>query len=230
MDYKVLESLMIPEYEIANEGLGTELLKLAGTGALKILKTIAIFLGISIGASGLIIGTALMNEKKRNTRYANPTKEELLSRDNFNNSWVPKIKEFLKLVNKDINTVNQSNKIKQFMYIHSPNDNLTKVDGKYNFCICALEWSKVQDLGSDGDDEANPEKLKDFCNKLQDLKPYISKWKNAAKEFEPYFKLVITIDEDKNHVEDGWADFNIYLVCNWLDKDGILKPGLPELK
>ena len=98
------------------------------------------------------------------------------------------------------------------------------------FCICVLEWSKVQDPGSDGDDEANPEKLKDFCNKLQDLKPYISKWKNAAKEFEPYFKLVITIDEDKNHVEDGWADFNIYLVCNWLDKDGILKPGLPELK
>ena len=64
----------------------------------------------------------------------------------------------------------------------------------------------------------------------QDLAAEFSKWKNAAKEFEPYFKLVITIDEDKNHVEDGWADFNIYLVCNWLDKDGILKPGLPELK
>lgn len=230
MDSKVLESLIIPEYEIANEGLGTELLKLAGAGALRVLKTIAIYLGITIGASGLIIGAALMNEKKRNTRYANPTSEELLSRNNFNNSWKPKIQEFLKLVNKDIDTVNKSNNIKKYMYIHSPNDNLSKVDGHYNVCICALEWSKVQDPGLDGDDEANPEKLKDFCNKLQELKPYISKWKIATKEFEPYFELVITINENEKDINKGWADFDIYLVCNWLDKDGILKPGLPELK
>ena len=74
-----------------------------------------------------------------------------------------------------------------------------------------------------------------FIDKLNSKIPFVTyvnvesyKIYNYDARNQPFKKA--SIDEDKNHVEDGWADFNIYLVCNWLDKDGILKPGLPELK
>ena len=67
MNSKVLESFLIPIDEntsIAEEGLGTELLKLAGKGALQLLKKLAIFIGINIGIVGLLVYTSDKQQKE----------------------------------------------------------------------------------------------------------------------------------------------------------------------
>ena len=51
---------------------------------------------------------------------------------------------------------------------------------------------------------------------------------SEAKKFSPYFELELAIDEpDENYY---FCDFSVFLNCKWIDKYGILKPGLPEFK
>ena len=98
----------------------------------------------------------------------------------------------------------------------------------YNTYLCGLEWSQCQYPDADGDDEGDPELVKEFSEKIVKMKPYFDKWKREAKKFSPYFELELVIDEpDENYY---FCDFSVFLNCKWRDKYDILKPGLPEFK
>ena len=234
------ESFLIPIDEntsIAEEGLGTELLKLAGKGALQILKKLAIFIGINVGVIGLLVYTSDKKQKEIKRRFDNPTPEEKLSRDNYINTWRPEIKKFNDMINKDIKEADKKLDIAKFIDItnmsNNSKDSLITIDGvpqnyNYNTYLCGLEWSKCQYPDADGDDEGDPELVKEFSEKIVKMKPYFDKWKREAKKFSPYFELELVIDEpDENYY---FCDFSVFLNCKWRDKYDILKPGLPEFK
>ena len=239
MNSKALENFLIPEdnkVEIAEEGLGSELLKLVGKGAFSIAKAIAIFIGIDIALVGLIVLPSVFNSERHKKRFANPTSEEKLSRDNFTNSWEPAFKDFAKMINKDINEADKKFKIKKFIDIckienQNKEDNGTRINGipqyhTYSFHLCSLNWEACQYPNSDVDDAGNPDLIKEFSEKLTKMKPYFDKWKKEAKKFSPYFELMLEIDDPNEDYE--YCNFYVGLKCKWLDKDGILKPGLPE--
>lgn len=237
MDSKALESLMIPEenFEIANEGVGAEIAKLAGKGILKILKHLAILLGISIGTSALLIGSNVAAQKKAANKRQNLTDDEKKSKSNYINTWKPELMKFNKMIIDDINEVDKKCDIKKYLSVpKSGPSSYGTFNGEtiesYDWVLVYLNWTNLQYPGADGDDEADPEKLKDLVSKLENLKPYINKWKTAAKKFEPYFKLEIEIDEIEDDIENGLYEFTICLNCKWIDKYNVLKPGLPELK
>ena len=104
MNSKVLESLMIPEenLKVANEGIGAEIAKLAGKGILKILKHLAILLGISIGTSALLIGSNVAAQKKAANKRQNLTDDEKKSKSNYINTWKPELMKFNKMIMEEI--------------------------------------------------------------------------------------------------------------------------------
>ena len=237
MDFKALESLMTPEenLQVADEGIGAEIAKLAGKGILKILKHLAILLGISIGTSALLIGSNVAVQKKSANKRQNLTDDQKKSQSNYINTWKPELMKFNNKIIEDINEVDKKCDIKKYLSVpKSGPSSYGTFNGEsvesYDWALMSLNWESLQYPGADGDDEADPEKLKDLVSKLEILKPYINKWKSAAKKFEPYFKLEIIIDENDNDIENGLYEFTIYLDCKWVDKYNILKPGLPELK
>lgn len=237
MDFKALESLMIPEenLEVADEGIGAEIAKLAGKGILKILKHLAILLGITIGTSVLLIGSNVAAQKKAANKRQNLTDDEKKSKSNYINTWKPELMKFNKRIIDDINEVDKKCDIKKYLSVpKSGPSSYGTFNGEtiesYNWMLVCLDWASLQYPDADGDDEADPEKLKDLVSKLEILKPYVNKWKSAAKKFEPYFKLEIEIDENENDIENGLYEFTIWLNCKWTDNYNVLKPDLPELK
>lgn len=226
----VLESYLIP----AEEGFGLELLKFVGKGIGKVAKAIGIFLGLNIALVGVLLFSSKVNSDRYKKRYNNPTEGEKLSRDNYNKTWLPKINEFAKMVADDIKEADKKLDIKKFMDIEQPKVPLNAtMNGVpiyylYNHYICSLDWSKCQYPDADGDDEGNPELVKEFSEKISQMKPYFNKWKSEAKKFSPYFDLEIEVEEPDDDYYYCW--FNLTLKCKWLDKDSILKPGLPEFK
>ena len=216
-----LESYMI---EPAEEGVGTEILKFVGKGALKILGKIGIFLAINIGICSLVISKVVRDEKKCKERLANMTPEEKLSRKNYLDTWVPKIQEFQKSVAKDIDKFDKKNDIKKFLYEESILPDTPSKEKGYGAYIAGIEYSTIQFPDADGDDEPDPDKAKEFTMKLRELKPLIQKWKNEARIFSPYFELMISA-EDEN---EDYPWFEICLSCKWIDRYGIIKPGLPK--
>lgn len=219
---------VLESYLIAEEGFGMELLKVIGNGIGKIAKSVGIVFGLSVVlGSTLILGQNIRTDRF-NKRYANPTPEEKLSRDNFNNTWFPEIKKFAEFVNKDIVSINKKTDISKFLY--PQRDHSAEFLSTHGYCywLCEMDFSTLQYPDADGDDEGDPEKVKEFIDKLSVVKPYFDKWKSAAKKFSPYFELVIYVDDE--NADDGYADFSVCLRCKWLDKDNILKPGLPEFK
>ena len=238
MDSKVLESLMIPEenLEVANESIGLAIAKILGKGALKFALWLAKWIGIGVIAGLAIVGMSNKNIAKHNQRYNNPTPEELKSRENYNKYWVPKIKELYDMIINDIDKADKKSNIKKYLYIGNSKVMNSEIGPKessiksYDKFIFGIDWSSVQYPGADGDDEPDPEKMKDFADKLEFLKPYFNKWKSAAKKFEPYFTLGIYLEEMNTKDSSDIINFEVYLHCKWIDKDRILKPGLPELK
>lgn len=228
----VLESYLIP----AEEGFGIDLFKFVAKGAAKVAKAIGIYFGLSVVLVGaLVLGSEAAN-KKYMKRYNNPTPEEKLSRDNFNNTWIPAINEFKKVVDADIDKADKKLDIKKFLDISKPKAPEGATIGgvpaamyyTYNYYLCGLDWEKFQYPDADGDDEGNPELVKEFSEKISQMKPYFEKWKNEAKKFAPYFELTIEVEEPDD--DYYFCNFNIVLRCKWLGKDKILKPGLPEFK
>ena len=233
MDSKCLESFLIPE-EIATEGIGMEIAKLAGKGALAILKSIGIFLGLNVALVGGLMLYSDAADKKFRKRYEYPTPEEKKSRENYSKYWIPKFKEFYQMIIKDIDTVDKKCGIKKYL-----DTDLIILNGNvsgrgyymYSARLFGIDWNKVASIDEDGDlnpDDYDYDKVAEFLPMLKELKPYCNKWKAEAKKFEPYVKLEINIDCGQNNNELYECD--IRLVCKWVDKDGILKPGLPELK
>ena len=226
----VLESYMIP----AQEGFGLSLLKYVGKGAGIVAKALGIFLGINVALVGVLLFSNKVSGEKFKKRYNNPTPEEKLSRDNYNKTWLPKINEFAKMVADDITEADKKLDIKKFIDLSKPKvSEKATINGvpiyyMYNHHICSLDWSKCQYPDANGDDEGNPELVKEFSEKISKMKPYFNKWKSEAKKFAPYFDLVIEVDEPDDNYQFCW--FNLTLKCKWVDKDTILKPGLPELK
>ena len=227
---EVLESYIIP----AQEGFGLDLLNFIGKGLGKIAKAIGIFLGLNIALVGIIIFSNNLNEKRFRKRYNNPTDAEKLSRYNYNHTWLPKINEFSKMIADDINKADKKLGIKKFLSISRPKVpedatiNGVPIYYMYNHYICSLDWSKCQYPDADGDDEGNPDLVKEFSEKLSQMKPYFNKWKSEAKKFSPYFDLVIEVEEPDD--DYYFCGFDLTLQCKWVDNDGILKPGFPEYK
>ena len=222
----VLESYIIKP---AQEGFGLDLLKLMGKGVVKVAKGLGIFIGLNIAFVGLIIGSNELSYNKHKKRYDNPTPEEKLSRDNFNETWVPEIEKFKTQVEKDINEADKKYDIKKFIDVCKSvkkTDEMPAGYRYYNYYLCWLKWEACQYPDADGDDEGNPELVKEFSEKISQMKPYFEKWKSEAKKFAPYFDLVIEVeDPDKDYY---FCNFDIVLRCKWVDKDSILKPGLPK--
>ena len=226
---EVLESYLIP----AEEGLGIDLLKLAGTGVLKIAKKIAIFLGINLAIVGTLVAVSNVQQKEAKRRFDNPTPEEKQSRNNYTNTWKPEIIKFSEMIKNDIEEADKKLDIKKFIEIYNTNNfnSNIKINGMspiYNTYLCGLEWSKCQYPGAAGDDEGDPKLVKEFSEKISKMKPYFDKWKREAKKFEPYFVLDLEVEEaDPDYY---FCNFYVTLRCKWVDKQGILKPGLPEFK
>ena len=216
---------VLESYLIAEEGLGMDILKALGRGVGSLLKKIAIFLGVTIGFCGLLVIASERTAKRVQQRLANPTPEEKLSRENYLSTWVPKIQEFQESVQKDIDKLDKTTDIKKYLYVGKPvSDNLDPRVG-YGAYLVALEYENIQYPDADGDDEPDPEKAKDFFEKMKFLKPLVQKWKSEAAKFSPYFEICAGFDENEDYPE-----FWIVLDCKWLDRDGIIKPGLPKFE
>ncbi len=227
---EVLESYLIP----AQEGFGLDLLKLAGKGVAKVAKAFGIFIGVNIAFVGAILLSSEMSAKKFRKRYENPTPEEKISRENYNKTWLPAINEFKKMIDADIDKADKKLDVKKFLYTSKPKTpapesgtiNGVPIYYMYNHHLCGLAWEKCQYPDADGDDEGNPELVKEFSEKISQMKPYFEKWKMAAKKFAPYFDLVINVEDPDD--DYYFCNFDLTLVCKWVDKDSILKPDLPE--
>lgn len=214
---------VLESYLIAEEGLGMELLSALGAGIGALLKKLAIMLGVTVGFCSLLILSANANNQRVQKRLANPTIAEKQSRENYTSSWIPKILEFQKAVQEDINKLDKKNDIKKYLYDPKfVNEN----DLGYGAFLAGLDYSKIQYPDADGDDEPDEDKAKDFSKKLVDLKPLVQKWKNEAKIFSPYFEIVIDVDDHDESRPWIW----ISLSCKWVDKDGIIKPRLPKFE
>ena len=218
---------VLESYLIAEEGFGTDILKALGRGIGSLLKKTAIFLGVTVGLCGLVIIASERTNKRVQQRLANPTPEEKLSRENYLSTWVPKIQEFQKSVQKDIDKLDKTTDIKKYLYVEervrdTPDP---KVGYGYGAYLVALEYENIQYRNADGDDEPDPEKAKDFFEKMKFLKPLVQKWKSEAAKFSPYFEICAGFDENEDYPE-----FWIVLDCKWLDRDGIIKPGLPKFE
>ena len=61
--------------------------------------------------------------------------------------------------------------------------------------------------------------------KMKFLKPLVQKWKNEATKFSPYFEICAGFEEDEE-----CPQFWITLDCKWVDRDGIVMPGLPKFE
>ena len=227
-----LESYIITEP--AQEGFGLDLLKFVGKGIGKVAKALGIFIGINVALVGTVLLSTSANAAIHKKRYNNPTPEEKLSRDNFNKIWLPEIDAFRKLVLKDIDEADKKFDIKKFISTRqsiNKGDDGVYINGipsrhTYDYSICWLNWEACQYPDADGDDEGNPELVKEFSEKISKLKPYFDKWKKEAKKFEPYFKLELNVeDPDEDYY---FCNFFLSLNCKHVDKLGILKPGLPE--
>ena len=214
---------VLESYLISEEGLGVDILKALGRGVGSLLKKIAIFLGVTIGVCGLLVIASERTEKRVQQRLANPTPEEKLSRENYLSTWVPKIQEFQESVQKDIDKLDKTTDIKKYLYVgKSVSDNPDPRVG-YGAYLVALEYENIQYPDADGDDEPDPEKAKDFLEKMKFLKPLVQKWKNEATKFSPYCEICAGFEEDED-----CPQFWITLDCKWVDRDGIVMPGLPK--
>ena len=218
----VLESYTIDD--IATEGIGVDLLKLAGKGVLKILKCIGIFFAITIGIASIAMIRSNRHETIVRNRLADPTPDEKLSRQNYLHTWVPEIQKFQKMVAKDINDFNKRYDIKKFLYEKDIIPDNPEMRSGYGAYVAGLKYETIQHPEADGDDDPDPIKAQEFTEKLKELKPLINKWKNAARVFYPYFELMVSV-EDEN---ENYPWFEICLSCKWVDKYGIIRPGLPE--
>ena len=150
---------------------------------------------------------------------------EKLSLSNYVNTWVPEIIKFRDMVKKDIK--NAGDGIDKYLYYNGKisTESIPRFGG---ISICGLDWSMCQYPDSDGNDEGDPEKVKDFSEKISKMKPLFDKWKKEAKKFSPYFDLCLTVDEpDANYY---FCNFDLYFNFKHIDKYGIVKPGLPEFK
>ena len=215
----VLESYLIP----AQEGFGLDLLKFLGKGLAKVAAAVGLFIGIPVALAGVAVAISAANEKMYEKRYNNPTPEEKFSRDNFSQTWVSEIDKFREMIARDIDNADKKLDIKKFIHITN-----TKIEPCRAYCydICSLEWEKCQYPDSDGDDEGDPKLVREFSEKISQMKPYFEKWKTEAKKFAPYFTLVLAVEEPDD--DYYFCNFYVSLRCNWIDKIGILKPGLPK--
>lgn len=212
---------ILESYLIAEEGLGMDILKALGRGLVDILKKTAILLGIGVAISSLSIAAINATDGKRiQKRIANPTPEEKLSRENYLSTWVPKIKEFQKTVEKDIDKLDKATDIKKYLYVEHISDNPDPRFG-YGARLVELDFDTIYRAP----DESDLEKAKDFFEKMKFLKPLVQKWKNEATKFNPYFEICAEFDENEDYPE-----FGIVLSCKWVDYYGIIKPGLPKFE
>lgn len=146
---------------------------------------------------------------------------------NYKKYWLPEINRFHREVLSDIDKINQKNHIKDFLLIDSPGT--TSKFYKYNHTICSLNWTAIGLPNNPSINHDRPDKklLSKFNSCLEELKPFVAKWKTDAKKFEPYFKFeysyIMSPKDDEYY-------FGLSLECRWVDDNKELKPGLPVLK
>ena len=216
---------VLESYIIAEEGTGTNILKVTGKVIWKLIKPVLIFLGITVGISSLAIAYTVRYEKTAKKRLENMTPEEKLSRKNYLDNWVPKIQEFQKSVIKDIEKFDKQYDFKKFLDVDPVMPDAPSKEHGYGCYILSLNPSELYGDDYDGDSPADVNKSREFNDKVKQLKPLIQKWKSEARKFSPYFELIV---EDDFQNSDEYPDINICLSCKWVDKYGIIKPGLPE--
>lgn len=234
MDSERIKAYMIP----AEEGVGLNLLKFAGKGALSIIKSFAIVVGTLLGLTVILASSSESQRKRAAKRLANPTSEEKESLRIFEEIWRPELlrfhdackQEFDKWAKKNT-ALNYGNTI-QFgdRSIHYPNKNGYRGYYSYGICLIDLDYGSKAFI-QEGDDYAqdtpvNAEIGQKLIEALRSLKPLINKWKQDAKKYAPYFEIAISYED----TDPDYPYVDVVLKCNHIDKDGILKPGLPPYK
>ncbi len=182
--------------------------EIANEGVL--LASTAAVLGLGIIAA---VAQTKIEKMKLKSRIKNMTEEEKLSRENFLNSWVPELAKFHDIIESDINKNAQLSKMFDVIALSKT----FNIEGGYNIHLVNLNY------------EQNKKSTIDETTKsISPMDKYIAKWKNYAKKFMPYFEFMAEYDNDIDPEESPLLD--IILICKWVDKDGMLKPGLPKFK
>lgn len=182
--------------------------EIANEGVL--LASTAAILGLGVITA---IGLSASKKFKLSSRIKNMTEDEKLSRDNFLNSWIPELKKFHNDIEKTVKNDYQINKSFNVLpFISNPT-----IKSGYDIPLLDLNYDQLSKSS-----EAEMREL------LDPLTKYVKKWKSLANKFSPYFELAIQQDNDTD--PDVVALVNATLICKWVDKDGMLKPGLPKFK
>lgn len=219
----VLESYLIP----ANEGLGMDLLKAAGKGIGHFVAAFGIFFGLTAILAGSLAISADIRDKRIANRLANPTPEEKESYNNYTHTWLPEIKKFMDECKKDYVAYTKKQKHNDLINFTGGTSNVNK-SILYGTRIVSLNHSsKVFFNEVDNEYSETPvseEAAEGAILALKAFKPIIDKWKQRVnKSFKPYFDLCIEYEDTDKDYPYVWVS----LICKHVDKDGILKPGLP---
>ena len=252
-----LEQYKIPMTPVEESKFGDGVLfagKLLGKAAIKgvegIAKGLAIYLGLGLAAVSAILLTNHINNKQALNRLNSLSDAEKTSLNNYK-TWVDPLNAQLDSMRKDLEKL--AKKYNASGMFEIPDKHFTQelysVD-KLN-PAASIQWSGQKPVFWFNENylyvDENDEPVGDYPNqdrarKLQEalkeigLKDLITRWKSQMSKFNPYFELVVANEDELELFDSASPDDEMYpyiqimIQMKWVDKMGIIKPGLPTYK